>query len=474
MRYFVMFSLAVLFLACESQANEPATGEKAESPNIVIQVEGLTSGQSYLIGIFTDQQYRLDSAQIDGTGKLVFSREEPYPAGFYLAWFPGNKTIQMLIDKDQTFTMTTNANSIYESLKVEGSLDNELLYKNLNFQAAQQPAFNDIANQLKSHKEGSPEFDALKAREKKLLEERKIHLDEIYAKYPQSFFTIFKKAGQNPEVRDVRKADGTVDNATQVYLYRKEFWKDVDFSDERLLYTPVISNKLNRYISEITPQNQDSIIKSAKALVDQVLEYPEYFKYFANAITIKYEPTKTTLMDPEAVYVFMVQNYFTYQRAFWADSLQIRALQTRANEMAGSLLGKKEPDVKTKDINGQMRSIYEITAPYIVIFMFNPECEHCQEESPKLVRFYNEWKNKGLEVFTIALDTDEAQWKNFIRTSGLPGIHVFDPTNKSIYAKYYVDNTPEIYVLNPDRTIIGKNLKVDQIGIVIQRDQESK
>lgn len=88
-----------------------------------------------------------------------------------------------------------------------------------------------------------------------------------------------------------------------------------------------------------------------------------------------------------------------------------------------------------------MRSIYEITAPYIVIFMFNPECEHCQEESPKLVRFYNEWKNKGLEVFTIALDTDEAQWKNFIRTSGLPGIHVFDPTNKSIYAKYYVDNT---------------------------------
>ncbi len=477
MRYLLILSLTFFFLACEtSQANQAGVKtepeEKAESPNIEIQVEGLAAGKSYLIGIFTDQQYRIDSAQIDAVGRMVYSREEPYPEGFYIAWMPNNETIQMLVDKDQTFSMKTRSGAILSSMVVEGNLDNELLYKNLNFQNAQQPKFNAIAQQLKTVTEGSNEYNALKDQEKQLLAERKTHLDEIFNNHPKSLFTSFKKAGQNPEVRDVRKPDGTLDNATQVYLYRSEFWNDVDFSDKRLLYTPVIANKLNRYISELTVQNQDSIIKSAKILIDQVLDYPEYFKYFANAITLKYEPTKTTLMDPEAVYVFMVQNYFTHERAFWSDSIEITALQTRAYEMSGSLLGKQGPDVKTKDINGQVRSIYELKAPYIVIFMFNPDCDHCQEEAPELVRFYQEWKNKGVDVFTIALDTEEAEWRRFIKSSGLPGIHVFDPTNKSIYGKYFVDNTPEVYVLNPDRKIIGKNLKINQVPIVIERDQQ--
>jgi thiol-disulfide isomerase/thioredoxin len=472
MQYICFISIAFLFFACDSQANKVSVEEVAEAPNIEIQVEGLSSGTAFMIGIFTDQQFKVDSAQIDATGKMTFSREEPYKKGFCVVFLPNNQSIQMLLDTDQTFTMKTQAASIIPAMQVEGSVDNELLYQNLNFQLLQQPKFSQLAEQRKVHVEGSPEFEAIKEQENQLVAERKAHLNELFTNNPNSFFTVFKKAGQNPDAQDVRNPDGTINSALQVYLYRSEFWNDVDFKDERLLYTPVISNKLSRYIKELTPQHPDSIRKSAKILVDQVLDSPEYFKYFANWITLNYEPTKTTLMDPEAVYVFMVQNYFTHERAFWSDSIEVFALQQRANEMAGSLIGHKALDVKSTDINGQSRSIYEIEAPYVVIFMFNPDCDHCQEESPKLVQFYREWKSKGVEVFTIALDTEEAEWRSFVKSSGLPGIHVFDPTNRSIYGKYYVDNTPEIYVLNADRTIIGKNLKVEQIANIIERDKE--
>ena len=53
-------------------------------------------------------------------------------------------------------------------------------------------------------------------------------------------------------------------------------------------------------------------------------------------------------------------------------------------------------------------------------------------------------------------------------------INVHDPSNRSIYAKYYVDKTPEVYVLNPERTIIGKNLKVEQIQTIIDKDMASR
>ena len=92
-------------------------------------------------------------------------------------------------------------------------------------------------------------------------------------------------------------------------------------------------------------------------------------------------------------------------------------------------------------------------------------------QTPKLVELYNRKSRKELEVYAIAVDTEDSEWKHYIQKNKMNWINVFDPTNASIYAKYYVDVTPEIYVLNPDRTIIAKNIKVDQIEEVIDRDR---
>jgi peroxiredoxin len=179
-------------------------------------------------------------------------------------------------------------------------------------------------------------------------------------------------------------------------------------------------------------------------------------------------------MDPEAVFVTVVENYFTEERAFWASPAEVQGLRTRAGEMSASLVGKKGPDVTANDPTGTPRSIYEIKAPYVVVFLFNPTCDNCMIETPKLVRFYQEWKSKGVEVYAIAIDTDDAEWKAYVKKNNMNWINVFDPSNRSIYGKYYVDHTPELYVLNPDRTIIAKNLKTEQIQTVIERDQRKR
>ncbi len=462
--------LCAYFLYAPAVAGQPVKQEP-ESPHISIQVEGLQPGQAYLIGVFAGQQFRADSAQVDAEGRMLFQRKEPYAAGLYYVWLPDRAALQILVDEDQTFTLKTRKGELVEAMEVKGSLDNELLYRNLKFETRYNAEVSEITARMQGLGPDSPQYQEKKTKLNQLIAERKTHLDEIFTQYPDAFFTKYKNAGQNPDVREVFKADGTLDSALQVYLYRTEFWEGVDFSDQRLLHTPVISNKLQRYIKELTVQHPDSINAAARFLVDQVLDYPEYFKYFANWITLQYQPTQSTLMDSEAVFVFMVQNYFTRERAFWSDSLQTWAIQKRAGEMAASLVGKQAPDVKAPGPDGQYYSIYEIEAPYIVIFMYNPTCDHCIEETPKLVNFYRKWKEKGVEVFAIALDTDDAEWKDFIAGNNLDWINVFDPTNRSIYGKYWVDITPEIYVLNPERKIIGKNLKVYQIEEIIRRDE---
>ena len=469
----------LLIVACNQNTADTAASQQAarqlESPDIQIQIQGATAGVAYMIGSFAEQNYRADSTQIDASGSFRFKREEPYRPGLYYVFFTNRLAFQLLVDADQTFSMSANAADLVGSMQVDGSLDNELLYQNLKFEAAIQPQFQAVSQKMAAAVPGSPEFQQGKAEQDALIAQRKAHLKEIFDAHPQALFTKFKSAGQNPDIRDLRKPDGTEDTSAQVYFYRTEFWDNVDFSDDRLLNTPVIFNKLKRYMLELTAQHPDTIKNAASFLVDKVADHPEYYKFFANWITLQYEPTKTTLMDPEAVYVHMVQNYFNYDQAFWSDSAEVYALQLRANEMAGSLVGGKGPDVRAQGPDGKMYAISDIEAPYIVIYMFNPDCEHCQEQSPKLVEFYKQWNAQGVEVFSIGVDTEKEEWAAYIKKVGMDvWVNVFDPTNRAIYGKYFVDITPEIYVLNPDRTIIAKNLKVHQIAEVIERDRNKK
>ncbi|MBK7407042.1 MAG: redoxin domain-containing protein [Saprospirales bacterium] len=482
MRTLFLFAFVTFIFACSSGAPESSsvavssvpTGP-SEKPEIHIEVEGLQAGPAFLIATFTDQRFRLDSTQVDATGKMTFKNDTPYPSGLLFVYLPNKAAFQMMVDQDQTFTMKTKVNDLNGFMEVEGSIDNQLLYRSIKFEADQKPKFEALSAQIRSAENGSMEYHNAKAAQDKLVQERKAFLDEIFTQYPSSLFTKFKIAGQNPDPINVYKADGkTMDTSRQVYLYRTKFWEGVDFQDERLLRTPVIANKLKRYITELTPQNADSINAATKFLVDQLPLGSEYFKYITNYIALYYDPGKTPVMDPNAIFVFIAQNYFTQDKAFWTDSIQVAAIQKRAAEQQNSLVGGKGPDVKAKDPTGKLRSIYEIKSPYIIVYMYNPECEHCIEETPQLVRFYREWKPKGVEVFGIAIETDEAKWKNFVAKNGMDWINVFDPTNRAIYATYFVDNTPELYVLDPDRTIIAKNLKPSQVAEVIERDMRKK
>lgn len=449
--------------------------EQAESPNIVIQVQGLAGGGiAKLIGNFEDKSYLADSTNISPTGQIVFKRQEAYFPGLLYVVLPNQANFQLIVDLDQTFNMTTTIANPEGDMKVEGSVDNQLLYDALKFEAGQRTLFQANAQKMASVKGGTPEYLKLKAEQDKLLDDRKAYLEKIFKDNPTSLFTSFKRAGQNPDLRDCMKPDGSMDTARYVYNYRARFWNGTDFNDERLLYTPLVSKMLTRYITELTPQNQDSIVKYAISLVDRVEKKPEFFKYFANWIVLHYDPKESTLMDPQAVYVNMIERYFTYQKAVWSDSAEVFALQQRAFEMSASLVGKKAPDVNVPGPDGKPVSLYSKTAPYVVVYMWNPDCEHCAVQTPQLVTLYNQMKDKGLDVYGIAVNTEDAKWRASMKKYNMPWTNVFDPTNKSIYGKYYVDNTPEVYVLNPDRTIIAKNLQVDQIMTVIERDKAKK
>ena len=476
--YLLLLFIVGGFWQCNAAGagNEPTDSAErppAENGNFTFQVEGMGAGAVRLVGILNDQQFLVDERSSDANGQVQFQKDEPYRQGIYFALLPNNANFQFMITEDQTFTMSTTINDLVGQMKVEGSLDNALFYDNIRYENAYQQQLAPLNEQRNTLDENSAAYQQVEASREALIEKRRTDLQEIFDAHPNSFFTTFKKAGQNPVLRK------ELPNDAQVTAYRMEFWNGVDFSDDRLMNTPVIYNKMKRYFEELTPQQPDSIILSVERLLERLpsFDQSEYYKYIVNWVALKYEPTKTTLMDSEAVFVHMVQNHFTYDRAFWSDSTNTYALQMRAEEMANSLIGQAGPNVKAPDENGNIQAIYDLEAPYIVVYMYNPDCEHCQEQTPVLVNLYRQWQQQNpalVDVYAIALDTEADIWKDYMRKTGMEWTNVFDPSNRSIYKTYYVNVTPEIYVLGPERKIIAKNLNVDQIEEVIRRDQAKR
>lgn len=448
-----------------------------ERPDIKMTIDNIKrNNKAYLIGQYGTQRYRVDSSLISAEGSLRFNRKEPYQPGLYIVLIPQELSFQILVDADQTMTITGDLTNIDQTNEVKGNLDTELLQETNRYEIEVRQKLADLAAQMQRAEKGSPELARINEQREQIVEERRAYLEGLFAQHPNSLFTAFKKGGQNPVVQDIRKADGTVDTAAQFNQYRADFWSNINFDDPRLLRTPLVGNMLERYFFQLTNKNASSIITSIDEVLANVVDNPnrtEYFQVMSNWIALQYRPGKVNFMDGEAVYVHLVQNYFTRQRAVWADSMELYALQKRAGEMAASRVGQPAPNVISTDPNGRQRELLSIKDPYIVVYMYNPDCEHCQEETPRLVDFYRQWKPLGVEVFGIAIDTDQQRWKEYIQQTGMPWINVFDPTNRSIYAKYFVDITPEIYVINPDRKIIGKNIKVNQIQEIIRRDQQS-
>lgn len=481
---YYLFALVFLF-ACKSNtdathiaaenASDWADGKDPEENPImggpsdikITLTDKSKSGPVKIIGFYSDQNYLADTLSYVN-GVLHYRNPKGLPQGYYYFAFSDSEVIQLILDHDQEFEVSVNLADITNSIKITGSEDNHLFYEVTKWEQQINPQISTLSERLKTLQEGTPEYESVKKERTRVEDSKMEYLKSMYDKNPNSLFANFKYGGQNPRIKE------HLSKEEQYVMYRKEFWDNVNFNDRRLLRTPMIGNKLKRYFNELTPQHHDSVYVAAHHLMNKVSDKKEYFKIFANWVVIKFEPTKCALMDAESVFVNMVENYFTREKAYWADSLTLAAIQRRAYEMSASLMGKSAPNVISTDPAGQKQELLAKKADYLIVYMYNPDCEHCMEETPKLLKYYQENKSKGVDVFAIALDTDEVKWKNYIQKQGLSWTNVYDPTNRSIYAKYYVDVTPEIYVINKERKIIGKNLKTFQIQTIIDKDKEVK
>ena len=458
----------ILFLTYSCAINK--TQEK--KVDIHLQINGLSSTWIYLNDVHENVKSTRDSAAVDINGNAYFKRDELYDQGAYSIILPDSIVLEMLLDEDQVFTMQTDFNQTIEDMQVTGSTENELLYKNMQYDINLNHRFQEAVGQLQQNSDGELDQEAINQLRETLFSERDNFVEKLFKEHPHTLFTKLKLAGQEPEVLQTIIADQSIDNDERQYLMLDHYWDMVDFNTTSLLHTPVIFERLLSYMYNYGPNQTTTKLQAIDILLDKVAKHPDYYRFFATWIAESYKPEQDANLDREAIYVHMVDYYLTHERAVWADSTQVYAWQLRAGIRASSLIGKKGANIEAEDPAGNIQSLYDIEAPYIAIFFYHAECDHCIEAAPKLVKIYETYKDLGLEVMAVAVDTEDDKWKDFIKEHKMNWINVTDKDNPSISENYYRLGTPYVYLLDSDRTIIAKDLTIEDVPRAIQMNQQ--
>jgi thiol-disulfide isomerase/thioredoxin len=138
-----------------------------------------------------------------------------------------------------------------------------------------------------------------------------------------------------------------------------------------------------------------------------------------------------------------------------------RQLVNKVNATKRIAIGAVAPGFVSTDTAGKQIDLKGSRGKYTLVEFWASWCAPCREESPTLVRLYNEYKGKGFTILSVSIDKNTTQWKNAIHQDGYTWENVCDMNGYGgpTAALYTVTAIPNSFLLDKNGRIIAKNLR---------------
>jgi peroxiredoxin len=426
-----------------------------------------------------DKTYIKDTALLDKTsGFFTFRGDKKLQPGVYLIVMPpDNNYFQIMVsDKEQNFTLTTSTQDYYNEAKLKNSSDNDVFFQYMKYLSDKRKDA-EAAQALRAK-------DSIAAQQKleTLDKEVKQYQYDVAKKHLGTVSGLLIKSAVEIEIPKFENIKDDKERQLAVYYhYKQHYFDNFDMSNPALLRTPVLFQRINYYINSLTPSHPDSIIIALDRVFELIKPSKETFQfYFVHYLN---EYAKSKLVGYDAIYVHLSKKYIeTGQADDFIEKENREKIVTNANKLFPILIGKIAPNITTFKEDGTKINLHSVKAKYTVLFMFDPECSHCQKQSPKLVEFFQKVKTKQLDVKVFILCTAKNDkvndcWK-YIKEKGFSDmINTVDPfITSNYYSLYNVISTPQVFLLDENKIIRSKGIEAGQLeevlDYIIQEDNQ--
>jgi thiol-disulfide isomerase/thioredoxin len=455
--------------------------------NIKLNAPDFSGQEVILVEYVANKMIPKDTAQINLLGEAEFSGDEAFDGGLYVIYFNSEYHFDFLLDTDQFFTVTTDSSDFVSNTHFEGSEDNSLFYDYKKFLGTKRILQNKYLEDLSEAKTKS-DSSLVNKKIKKLRKEIDDHIVALIEKNRPSMFSTFFQSMQDVKPPEDILTGTKRQNDSISYFYTKDHYFDnFDFTDIRLLHTPLIDSKVKHYINNIVPQHLDSLIVAIDFLIEKSRADDAIFRFML--VTLFNNFAESKLMGMDKVYFHLAENYYIPE-ATWSSAEFIDKLKDKLKKNKPTFIGKIAPDFELKGVSkdhfiiadmdtvikndphvGFNFTLSSISAEYTILYFWEADCGHCKKSTPILYEVFNKYKNQGVKVLAVHVINSvegKVKWVDFVNEHEmLDWINCWSPYSNDFRKDYNLLSFPKLYLLDKDKKIVAKGLSPEQVDEIL-------
>lgn len=229
-----------------------------------------------------------------------------------------------------------------------------------------------------------------------------------------------------------------------------------------------------------TAQDEDSRSKVTEAITnvaDQMSELP--YKYFEEnkdnslGLVLLNDLLKTKNVDLDRV----SDNFYKLDSKTRSSTFglqinsQIVSLKRVRDAENATKIGNMAPEFTAPTPDGKQLALKDALGKVTIVDFWAAWCGPCRRENPNVVRIYDKYHDKGLEIIGVSLDGNNRQkdpkdaWVKAIEKDKLTWNHVSNLKyfNDPVAKAYNIKSIPATFILDENGTIVAKNLRGSQL-----------
>ena len=124
-------------------------------------------------------------------------------------------------------------------------------------------------------------------------------------------------------------------------------------------------------------------------------------------------------------------------------------------------VGQAAPEISLPDSKDSIINLSSLKGKVVLLDFWASWCRPCRIAIPSVVRLYDKYKSKGLEVYGVSIDEKKSAWLKAVKQDSITYLQVNDKAGW--YAKvtlvYGVNEIPATFLIDKKGEIVAINLE---------------